>query len=445
MATIHELSSLMTLPELDSFGVPPTQLMIEKDVQTEHRPISTLSNATNTIEFEIHSGLNEYFNLSKCELFIGLKIKLNKSSISKEPEVKVEDWSKISPVNYLLHSFIKQLDVSIGQNPVNSSSINYPYVAYIDTLINATPEAKRTHLQTAFYHKDKAPMDGVNEERSVRIRPNGSSLEDGIELNMYGYLHVDLADQEKALIGGITLNIKIFPNDPKFYIICDKTLTPSVEITDACMFMHRSIINPQVVIAHNKALDKANARYFITRKEVKTAIIPKDTLDCYLNNVINGVIPRKIYVGFVSNEAYNGSYALNPFYFKNYSLRYIACYVDGTQYPHRPYTPDFGNKRYMREYFGLFETANQIRHGTNIDITREEYAEGFTLFGFNFTPDLSDGVAKSGYVSPINRGNLRMELKFAYPIKETVTAIIFCEYDNLIEIQNSRFAIKDFP
>ncbi|XP_054157669.1 uncharacterized protein F54H12.2-like [Oppia nitens] len=444
MSTIHELSSLMTLPEMDVFGVPPTQLMIERDVQTEHRPISTLSNSTNTIEFEVHTGLNEYINLSKSELYLCLKFKLQKSTVSTTPEVKQEDWKLISPINYLMHSFIKQIDVNIGQTTVTTSSVNYSYVSYIDTLLNSNRDARKTHLETAFWHKDETPMDSVNEIRSSRIRPSGNSLSDGCEVEMYGNLHIDLASQVKSLLGGVTLNIKIYPQDPKFYLIYDKTLIPTVEIMDVRLFMHKSIVNPQVVVAHNRALESANARYFITRKEVKTSIIAKDTLDCYLNNVINGVIPRKIYIGFVSNEAYNGSYNMNPFYFKNYNIRHIACYVDGTQYPHRPYTPDFANKKYMREYFGLFETANQIKHSTDIDITREEYAEGYTLFGFNFTPDLSDGVAKSGYVSTVVRGNLRVELKFAYPIQETVTAIIFCEYDSCVEIESSRFAIKNF-
>ena len=152
-----------------------------------------------------------------------------------------------------------------------------------------------------------------------------------------------------------------------------------------------------------KGLEFATAKYFITRKEVKAIIIPKGTLDCYLNNVENGVLPQKVYVALVSNEAYNGHPKLNPFNFKNYSLRHIACYLDDAQYPHRPYTPDFANKKYIREYFGLFETANQVRYDTNIDITREEYYDGFTLYGFNFSPDLYDGCAATGYVSPVKR------------------------------------------
>ena len=98
----------------------------------------------------------------------------------------------------------------------------------------------------------------------------------------------------------------------------------------------------------------------------------------------------------------------------------------------------------MREYFGLFEALNLVNNNTVLDISREEYSDGFTLFSFNFLPDLSDGCSKSGFVSQLRKGNLRIELRFNHPLIETVSAIVFCEYDNLIEIPLNRIAIKDF-
>lgn len=442
MAAIHELSSLTSLPELDIFGVPPTQLMIERDVQTDHRPLTTIK-SDSPIEFEIHTGFNEYINLSKSELYLCLQIELAKVSTATPPDVTGDDWKKISPVNYLLNSFIKQIDVKIGQSSITSTSINYPYVSYFDALLNTTPEAKNTHMQSCLWSKDVYPFNDHNQERQKRIVPKNKSWSQGRYIELYGKLHLDLSHQIKSLVGGVTLNIKIHPNSPNFYLLYDKTLIPKVNIIDTRLFVHRSIVNPQVVLAHNKALEQTNARYFITRKEVKACTIAKDTIDCCLNNVENGVLPRKLYISFVSNDAYNGSQILNPFYFKNYSLNHIACYINGQQYPHKPYTPDFENEKYIREYFSLFETSNQLNI-TNIDITREEFAEGYSIFAFNFIPDLSDGCTKSGYVSPLQKGTLRVEIKFSRPITEQITALIYCEYDSLIEIQNSRFAIKDF-
>ncbi|XP_054152856.1 uncharacterized protein F54H12.2-like [Oppia nitens] len=404
MTTIHPLSSLMTLPELDIFGVPPTQLMIEKDIQTDHRPLTTIK-ADSPIEFEITTGINEYINLNKSELYLYVKI---------------------------------------GQTTITSSSINYPYIAYFDALLNTSSQSKSTHMQTSMWVKDSYPFNDHNLERQKRLSPKGKKLAVSRHIELYGKLHLDLSQQLKSLIGGVTINIKIHPNSPDFYLMYDKSIVPKVNIIDTRLYIHRSIVHSQVVLAHNKMLEEDKpALYFITRREVKTCTIPKDSIDYCLNNVESGVLPRKLYISFVSNDAYNGSQTLNQFYFKHYSLRYIACYLNGQQYPHKPYTPDFQNDKYIREYFSLFEVSNQLSH-TTCDITKDEFAEGFSIFAFNFIPDLSDGVAKSGYVSPLQRGGLRIELKFNYPLAEQITALIYCEYDSLIEIQKNRFAVKDF-
>ncbi len=92
----------------------------------------------------------------------------------------------------------------------------------------------------------------------------------------------------------------------------------------------------------------------------------------------------------------------------------------------------------------LFEAANQTGNKVDIGITREEYGDGFTLFGFNFAPDLAKGCTRAGYVSPIRYGSLRIEVRFNEAITETVTAVVFCQYDSLIELPLSRITIKNF-
>ena len=444
MSAIHGLSSVVALSEFDLFGVPPTQLAVERDIQTEHRPISSLNNSSASIQFEIHTGIDEYVQLRECELYLCVRVNLSKSSIATEPKVTTDDWKKIAPVNYLLNSMFKQVNVSIGQISVSSSRF-YPYIAYIDALTSYSLEAKNSFLSSALWHKDRTgEMDSINETRSKYLWPNGGDLTKGCELDMIGKLHIDLGFQDRALLGGVTLNITLYPNDPKFYLMYDNTLVPTVDILDACLYVHRSKVTPAIVQAHMRALQDATAKYFINRKEGQAYIINKGTLDSYLNNVVNGVLPRRIYVAFLSNEAFNGNNTLNPFYFKNYSIRHIACYLDGSQHPLKPYTPDFNKKKFAREYFGLFEAANQTGVTSNIDISREEFYEGFTLFGFNFAPDLSESCTKVGYVSPQKYGTLGIEVKFNHALAETVTAFIYCEYDSLIELPLSRVAIKNF-
>ena len=94
MSTIHELSSVLALPEFDIFGVPPTQLTVEEDIQTEHRPISVITDSISPIEFEIHTGIDEYINLGKSELYLCIKIKLKKTNMSKDVAITTDDWKK---------------------------------------------------------------------------------------------------------------------------------------------------------------------------------------------------------------------------------------------------------------------------------------------------------------------------------------------------------------
>jgi hypothetical protein len=81
MSRIHELSNITPHPDFDLFGVPPTQLTIEKDVQSEHRPISVLSSGS-VIQFNINSAIDEYIQLRDTLLKIVLKINIKKKIIA---------------------------------------------------------------------------------------------------------------------------------------------------------------------------------------------------------------------------------------------------------------------------------------------------------------------------------------------------------------------------
>jgi hypothetical protein len=77
-------------------------------------------------------------------------------------------------------------------------------------------------------------------------------------------------------------------------------------------------------------------------------------------------------------------------------------------------------------------------------ITRENYIKGYTLFGFNFSLDMSDGCEMNGYISEGKSGLLRTEVHFRKPLPETVNVLIFSEFDNLLMIPEDRNAFEDY-
>jgi hypothetical protein len=163
MKTIHELSSVTPHPEYDLFVLPPTQLTVEKNIQTEHRPISVVTDSRSVIQFELNSALDEYIQLRDTLIKIKLKINIKRSD---NDDVTEMDWKKICPVNYFLHSLFSNVQVEIGGKPIMITPHTYPYKAYFDATLGYTRDARNSYLSAAMYFNDIESKSEFTEQQS---------------------------------------------------------------------------------------------------------------------------------------------------------------------------------------------------------------------------------------------------------------------------------------
>ena len=143
-----------------------------------------------------------------------------------------------------------------------------------------------------------------------------------------------------------------------------------------------------------------------------------------------GQLPKRLIVGFVDNDSYNGSFQKKnsissttnqlPFVDEGRRTDLFKSAANG-----------LGNKKFVRSYLSLFTETNQYYTDYGNSISRSDYSGGHILFAFDLTPDLGSAADQWELVK---HGNLRLEVRFGTALTTTINAIVYAEFDNLFEI-----------
>ena len=160
-----------------------------------------------------------------------------------------------------------------------------------------------------------------------------------------------------------------------------------------------------------------------------------------MDNVILGQLPKRVILGLVSNLAFNGNRSLNPFNFRHQSLNFLALYVDGIQVPSKALQPNYKTRKYVEAYQTLFSGSGIHFLNQGNSISRQSYPNGYCLYVFDLTSDLS--ANSDSHFNLIRHGAVRVELRFEETLAETINCIIYAEFNNVLEIDQSRHASID--
>lgn len=314
MSLLHAHSCACNKSELDLFSLLPTQTGIESGSWVHYKPISSLTDDA-PLEFVVEGSGDYYIDLAHTMLSVRVKMVPRNAGTPIDPGA--------GPVNNLLHSLFNQVDVYMNQKLVSSPNTAYAYQSYLEVLLNFGCDSKSSHLQTALWHADKAgAMDsGGNDNDGLKARR--AYFNDGKTVDMIGHLHCAMMNQDKFLINGVEMRLKLHRSRDTFCLI-DAANTSALHIVDASLIVRKVKISPSVLLSHARSLASTTVKYPITRVDVKAIAIHSGVHGETLDNVILGQLPKRIVLGFVDNQAFNGSMSLNPFNFKNYGINYLA-------------------------------------------------------------------------------------------------------------------------
>ena len=266
-------------------------------------------------------------------------------------------------------------------------------------------------------------------------------LADSKTIQLVGRLHSDIFFQNRYLLNGVDMTIKLIRNSNAFCLLAPQDSTYKISIVNASYFARKVKVNSSIQLKHIEKLDKqlTPALYPIRRVEVKSFGIALGSLSAHEDGIFSGQLPKRVVIGFVESAAYDGRYDKNPYNFQPFGLKFISLYCDGKQIPSKPLQPDFENNNTLRSYLSLYEVSGKLFQDTSLGISREEYAGGYALYGFDLTPDLSE----TGCFHLIKKGNIRLEVKFASALNVPVNCIIYAEFDSSISIDKNRSVLVE--
>ncbi|GFX25503.1 uncharacterized protein F54H12.2 [Trichonephila clavipes] len=241
--------------ELNLFALPPTQTVIERGHWVQFHPIANVSDG-GPIEFVISGSCEEYLDLSQTQLYVRAKILRSDGRL-------ITEENKVGPVNLSLHFLFSQVDISLNERIISSSSHTYAYRAIIETLLNHGYDSKISQLTSEVYYKDTAGRMNIYDEDdkdpNEGFNKRVSLFKNSATIDMMGRLHVDLFNQDRLLLNLVDLKIKLIRSKTEFCLMRDGDC--KVVFDHISLFVRKVRVNPGVLIGHAKALEKATAKY----------------------------------------------------------------------------------------------------------------------------------------------------------------------------------------
>lgn len=241
---------------------------------------------TSPIEFIIPPSSEEYLDLAHTTLHLNARVN------------QTVENQNVAPVNNFLHSMFSQVDVFLNQRNICPPTSHYSYRSYLECLLNYGTDAKHTHLQNSMWYKDTAgQMDTIVLQNDDNVNINVGYVKRKLlsanarTFELYGHLHCDLFNQNKYLINGVEVAIRLVKEKPTFCLMSE--MAASFEITEANLFVRKVRINPSILVAHARTLAVCPARYPITRVEIKTVTIATGIQSKTVDNLFIGQLPKR--------------------------------------------------------------------------------------------------------------------------------------------------------
>lgn len=404
------------------------QTDIEDDYFQYLSPKNTLT-AGNPIYFDIE-GTSDFIDISQTQLKVRIQV-------TGPDGANITEDNNLAPINNVLNSLFSQVQISLKGNCISHSNLMYPFKSYIENLLHYPYNAKFSWMKNMGWIDDQSNKYDLPTNTGLTSRRK--AILNGRTAEYMGRLNLDIGFQDKLLPSNIDIRISLTQSKPDFFLInhVEGDFPCKVKIIDAALRIRRVKLTPEKQLSFEQDIAKKPVHIPMSFVVMKNISISSAVQSFNQDGLFTGPLPTLVIVGLCSNKGFVGYKDKNPFNFQHFGLNSICLRLNGKSIPSRALTPNFDDGHVVECYQTLYEALNRqfSTFDNGIDISR--YIGGCALYAFNLTPDQCAGG------NPLKTGSVDISLRFKNPLAETVSLVVYSQFENSILIDQHRNCITD--
>lgn len=433
---------LALTPQLDLFHPQTISDAVENSHIEDYLPIGfSVNNQSNPIRFFVQRS-DDWVDIAKSYFEIEGTIE-GDDATSTTPK-DASSSTNFSLTNNFLHNLFSSIHINVNQANLAFSFDNYPYLGYIQNLFNYSPDFQTVARDVYLWCKDtpgKMDSFGKSSTDNVGAQTRHKWIAPGNKVRGILKLRVPLFELDKYLFNKLDVDIVMNRTEnPKFFFMSNDSATFSFKLDSIVLRMRKvRMIKSFTDAVESFMLNTGrNLDYVLTNPVVTTKTYSGYGSDIIEDNLFQGVLPKRIIIGIVGNDAYKGTFPNNPFNFVSNGMKEIGIFVNGTPHPIPMTQMDFTKKSTHRILHLMYESVQGVNPlAPALGISKEEFDSGFTLFSFDMSSDQHGGL---NHHSLFNEpANVRLHFRFAQGnATDLITLIVYYETSQRMSVTATR-------
>jgi hypothetical protein len=174
---------------------------------------------------------------------------------------------------------------------------------------------------------------------------------------------------------------------------------------------------------------------------MKSLYIDEGRMQVPENHIFTDLIPNRITLAMVRNDAFVGSWKYSPYNFQPFDVKQVSVSAGNQIYPAVPMDLDFTENKYARAFLDMYDGLDFALDERSNGITMEMFRTSWTFFVISLTPNMEN---RSSGFNLVRQGTTSVNILFNKPVKKPgVILLIYAEFNSVLSIDQQRIVTID--